>query len=221
MTMTCLAMITSVLGQVAEFSDEDLNAELKIYEIRKVWADKSIRVDNMDPNARVRSFAKAFCGMYQEYRPNEAMTDYLKKPGNYTYEEKHYVTEDDPRHGYIKCDMGFQFDYKTELCYWRRPNGHLLVGILMQVGHEGERSDAVLLFYDFDSQTQLMTPDMAIYQSVMNMVGKHTGDLYFRLPQEGKDIQASAVHWTETDDFVYDDFWLKWTGNAFVEEADQ
>ena len=219
--MACLAMITSVLGQVAGFSDEDLTAEKKIYEIRKVWAENPIRVDNMDSNARIRSFAKAFCGIYQEYRPNEAMTDYLKKPGNYTYEEKNYHTEDDPRHGFIKCDMGFQFDYKTEMCYWRRPNGHFLVGVLMQVAHEGEKCDAVLLFYDFDPQTQLMTPDLAIYQTVKDIVSKHVGNLYYRLPQEGKDIHSSAVYWSETDDFVYDDFWLKWTGNSFVEEADE
>lgn len=221
LTMVCMAILTTTWGQVDESFDTDLNAEQHIYEIQKVWADHPIQVENIDPNARIWSFAKAFCGMYQDYRPNRAMIDYLKKPGSYSFEEKHYATEDDPRHGFIKCDMGYQFDYLTALCYWRRPNGHQLVGVLMQVGHEGEKFDAVLLFYDFDPQTQLMSPDRSIYESVMTIVGKHKGDLYYRLPQEGKDISASTVYWTETDDFVYDSFWLKWTGNGFVEEADQ
>ena len=221
LAMTCLAIMTTSFGQVEASSERDLDPEQQIFEIRKVWADHPIRVENIDPNARIRSFAKAFCEMYQEYRPNEAMTDYLKKPGHYSLEEKHYLTEDDPRHGYIKCDMAWQFDYMTEMCYWRRPNGHQLVGVLMQVGHEGEKCDAVLLFYDFDPQTQLMSPDMDMYQSVMDIVGGHNGELFFRLPQEDKDIWASAVYWTEIDDFVYDNFWLRWTGNSFVEEEDK
>jgi len=217
LAMTCLAIMATSFGQVDESSERDANPEQCIFAIRDVWADRPIRVENIDPNARIWSFAKAFCSMYQEYRPNEAMTDYLKKPGNYSFEDKHYLTEDDPRHGYIKCDMAWQFDYMTEMCYWRRPNRHQLVGILMQVGHEGEKCDAVLLFYDFDPKTQLMSPDLAIYESVMAIVGKHTGDVFFSLPKEGKDIDVMTVYWSEIDDFVYDGFLLKWTGNSFVE----
>ena len=217
LAMTCLTIMTASFGQVDKFSERDENSEQHIFAIRDVWADHPIRVESIDPNARIRSFAKAFCSMYQEYRPNEAMVDYLKKPGKYTVEEKHYLIEDDPRHGYIKCDMAWQFDYMTEMCYWRRPNGHQLVGILMQMGHEGERSDAELLFYDFDPKTQLMSPDIAIYQSVMDIISKHFGQLYITLPQEGKDIDVMTVYWTEIDDFVYDGFLLKWMGNSFVE----
>ena len=79
--MTCLAIMTTTWGQVDASSERDTNSEQYIFAIRDVWADHSIRVENMDPNARIRSFAKAFCSMYQEYRPNEAMTDYLKNPG--------------------------------------------------------------------------------------------------------------------------------------------
>lgn len=221
LAMTCLAIMTTTWGQVDASSERDINPEQYIFAIRDVWADHPIQVENIDPNAHIHSFAKAFCSMYQEYRPNEAMTDYLKKPGKYTLEEKHYITEDDPRHGFIKCDMGWQFDYMTEICYWQRPNGHQLIGVLMQVGHEGEKCDAVLLFYDFDPKTQLMSPDIAIYQSVVGIVSKHIGNLFFRLPQEDKDIRVSAVYWTEIDDFVYDDFRLRWTGNVFVEEEDK
>ena len=215
--MACLAIMTTSFGQIDESSERDLNPEEQIYKIRKVWADHPIRVENLDSQARIRSFAKAFCSMYQEYRPNEAMVDYLKMPGEYTYEEKYYLIEDDPSHGYIKCDKGGQFDYMTEMCYWRRPNGHLLVGVLMQVGHEGEQCDAVLLFYDFDPKTQLMSPDLAIYESVIAIVSKHNGDAFFSLPNEGKDIDVMTVYWSEIDDFVYDGFLLKWTGNSFVE----
>ena len=108
LAMTCLAMITTAWGQVESYSDRDLEAEQYIFAIQKVWADNPIQVENIDPNARIRSFAKAFCSRYQDYRPNEAMMDYLKKPGDYSWEEKHYYSEDLPRNGYIKCDMGGQ-----------------------------------------------------------------------------------------------------------------
>ena len=201
--MTCLAMITTAWGQVESYSDRDLEAEQYIFAIQKVWADNPIQVEKIDPNARIRSFAKAFCSRYQDYRPNEAMMDYLKKPGDYSWEEKHYYSEDLPRNGYIKCDMGGQFDYLTEMCYWRRPNEHQLVGVLMQIGHEGEACE--------------MSPDTTIHQSVMKIVNNHPGSLFFELPKEGKDIDVTAVRWTMEDDFVYDEFMLKWNGNSFDE----
>ena len=91
LAMTCLAMITTAWGQVESNSDRDLEPEQYIFAIQKVWADNPIQVEKIDPNARIRSFAKAFCSRYQDYRPNEAMMDYLKKPGDYSWEEKHYV----------------------------------------------------------------------------------------------------------------------------------
>lgn len=212
--IACLTFVTAVWGQ-EDFQDKYLNAEQHLYEISNVWADNPIQVVDTFPNAKVRNFAKAFCAMYPKYRPNMAMSDYLKKPGFYTWEEKGYMTDDDPRNGYIACDMGGQFSYKTVVCYWRRPQGHLLVGVHMMIGHEGEKCDAVLLFYDYDPESNLMTPDTAVYQTVKDIMGKHEGSMYIKLPQEGKNIRVSAVRWTETDDFVFDEFELRWNGNSF------
>lgn len=217
LTMTCLAMITTAWGQVEKLSEKDTIATQRILEIREIWSDNPIQVENDFPNARIRNFAKAFASRYVQYRPNEAMMDYLKKPGDYSWKEKHYYSEDLPRNGYIKCDMGGQFDYLTEVCYWRRPNGHQLVGVLMQIGYEGEKCDAVILFYDFDPKTQVMSPDTTIHQTVMKIVNNHPGSLFFELPKEGKDINVTAVRWTMEDDFIYDHFLLKWNGNSFDE----
>lgn len=216
--LACFAMASTAWGQVEELSEKDTIAVQRILEIREIWADNPIQVENDFPNARIRNFAKAFAGNYLQYRPNVAMMDYLKKPGEYDWSKRNYYVEDDPRNGFIKCDIIGQFDYKTELCYWRRPNGHLLVGVLLQTTNEGERSTAVLMFYDFDSETQLMTPDKKVYQTVTNLMAKHQGNAYFHLPQEGKDIIVTTAYWSETDDdFVYDDFLLKWKDNSFVE----
>ena len=217
LAITSLAMITTAWGQVEALSEKDTIATQRILEIREIWSDNPIQVENDFPNALIRNFAKAFAGKYVQYRPNEAMMDYLKKPGDYSWEKKHYYSEDLPRNGYIKCDMGGQFDYLTEMCYWRRPNGHQLVGVLMQIGHEGEECDALILFYDFDPKTQVMSPDTTIHQTVMQIVNNHSGSLFFELPKEGKDIDVMAVRWTMEDDFIYDHFLLKWNGNSFDE----
>ena len=87
----------------------------------------------------------------------------------------------------------------------------------MQIGHEGEACDALILFYDFDPKTQVMSPDTTIHQSVMKIVNNHKGSFFFELPKEGKDIDVTAVRWTMEDDFVYDHFLLKWNGNSFDE----
>ena len=219
LVLTCMVMANTAWGQVEELSEKDMYAEQYIYEIRDNWVNTPLQVENLFPKAQIRNFAKAFCSQYQQYKPNVAMVDYLKKPGEYDWDEKHYYVEDDPRNGYIKSDLLGQFDFMTAMCYWRRANKHQLVGVLMQIGHEGERSDAVMLFYDYDPETQVMTPDTEVYQTVVNIVKKHRGDMFVRLPQEGKDIEVSTVVWSEEDDFIFDDFLLHWTGDSFVEKA--
>ena len=42
------------------------------------------------------------------------MTLYLKNPGHNKVEDDNYYMEDDPRNGFIKCNMPGQFDYLTE-----------------------------------------------------------------------------------------------------------
>ena len=86
---------------------------------------------------------------------------YLKNPANYNVQKDNYLMEDAPRNGYIRCNMPGQFDYLTELCYWKRANGHSLVGVLLQMGHEGEGTvtDYAMLFYDYNPSTRIMTPE--------------------------------------------------------------
>lgn len=198
------------------------NPEKEISAIEQQWATKTLKVTNANPKARIWDFAKAFCSQYQDYVPNAAMMDYLKNPKAYSPDTntKPYYVDDAPRNGYIKCDMLFQCDFMTELCYWRRTNGHSLVGVLMQVGHEGEGSqtDYSLLFYDFNPKTMTMTPDVKVYQKVEELIAKQKGTPSLRLPKEGKDITVVCVEWIGgDDDFRFFDVNLHWTGDTFSE----
>lgn len=214
-----LLCCTPIGAQETDWSEVFGRDTMFIKTIVSKWASNPIRVTAANQKARIHDFAKAFCSQYTGYSPNTGMVDYLKKPGKYTWEEKHYYVDDAPSNGYIKCDRGGQFDYMTEICYWRRPNGHSLVGVLMQMGFEGEGTvnKYALLFYDYDPNTRTMTPDMKVYNTVKSIVKTHRGTPNFRLPQEGKDIEVYSAEWvgTEDEDFFFDDFQLKWTGNGF------
>lgn len=216
-TVLMLFVTMLVWGQDNNESIDNDFPEKEVKTIERQWAGKSLQVIITGQKAGIHDFASAFCLQYPKYRPNACLTDYLKRPGDYSWEEKHYFVEDAPRNGFIKCDMGWQCDYTTEMCYWRRTNGHSLVGVLLQVGHEGEGSetDYALLFYDYDPSSRIMKPDMTIYRAVKELVRRHSGNLSFRLPNEEKDIRVVSVKWNAEDDFDFEEFFLKWTGNSF------
>ena len=176
--------------------------------IAKQWTANTIRVTSSHPKTPIHDYANALCSQFMDYSPCASMVDYLKKPGEYTWEEKHYLVDDVPRNGYIK---------------WRRPNGHALVAMLMQIGSEGEGVYTVnaLLFYDYDPKTRTLTPDLKIKQFVDNFFKKHkkAGTPCIYLPNENKDICVGYVKWDPEEDFLYENYLLKWTGNAFVEKV--
>lgn len=216
--ITMLLMLVSMAAWGQEFVVPDVEypeKELKV--IERKWADTPIKVEPAGTKAGIHDFAKAFCKKYQSYVPNLALVDYLKTPGEYSFNEKHYMVDDAPRNGYIKCDMGYQCDYMTEMCYWRLADGHSLVGVLMQVGHEGEgaETDYALLFYNYNPATKTMTPATSVCQTVKRLLTKHKGTSNLKLPREGKDIQVTYVEWNEEDDFTFDEVPLKWTGSSF------
>ena len=198
-------------------ADDYFHPEASLTGIAQQWQSHPLKVKVLYPKAQVRNLAMAFCRQFPQYKSNSCMADYLQHPGEVKWEERHYYVDEDVRHGYVKCDMGGQFDYMTNVCYWRRPNGHQLVGVLMQVGHEGERCSNLLLFYDYDPQTQLMTPDTTVFNAVQKVLRSHRESNFITLPKEGKDIEVTAVYWTEADDFVYDEYKLVWTNNGFRE----
>jgi hypothetical protein len=215
-----LLVSTNAWGQTFDpLSYEDPEGEL--YVIEKHFKETPLKVGNDFPKAMIHNFAKAFCSQYQKYAPNVAMTLYLKNPANYDRQKDEYYMEDAPRNGYIKCNMPGQFDYLTELCYWKRANGHSLVGVLMQVGHEGEGTitDYAMLFYDYNPSTRIMTPDMTMYQTVKRILYNQPGSANLSLPKEGKDIGVYYVEFVHTDtyDFKWQNTILKWQDDTFIE----
>jgi len=218
LSLLLLLVSTTAWGQEFDVTEYE-NPEATVKSIETSWAKTPLTVaktGNMN-----RNFAKAFCTQYPEYAPNAAMLIYLKNPEKYDCNNINYQIEDAPKNGYIKSDMMAQCDYITEICYWKRQNGHSLVGVLLQVGHEGEgtRTDYAMLFYDYNPSTGKMTPDTKIYQTVKKIVAKHRGCANFKLPKEGKDIGVSYIRFQHADDydFIWENCRLKWGNNTFKE----
>ncbi|MBR5687362.1 MAG: hypothetical protein IKX36_05335 [Prevotella sp.] len=221
---TISSIVVLLLCSVFSWAQDTVEQDTKAMSaIAKQWTGKTIRVTTSHPNAPIHDYANALCSQFMNYSPCAAMVDYLKKPGQYTWEEKHYIVDDAPRNGYIQCDMGGQCDYKAEVCYWRRPNGHALVAMLMQIGSEGEGVNTVnaLLFYDYNPKTRTLSPDLKIKQFFDSFLKKHknAGTPCIYLPKENKDISVGYVKWDPEEDFLYENYLLKWTGNAFTEKV--
>jgi hypothetical protein len=189
------------------------------------WADTPLQVTVTNPKAIARDFARAVCSQFIDYPPNKKMIAYLDNPAGYNYNKDGFLIDDAPANGFIKCDMAWQCDYNTEVCYWRRPNKHLLVGVLMQVGSEGEgvQTRHSLLFYDYNPKTRVMTPQPDIVEDVEHTIAFHRGTPNLQLPKEGKDIEALCVEWigSEDEDFRFDRVVLKWKNNTFKTGAER
>lgn len=186
--------------------------------VQERWSGQTLRVPPTAPGCLFRALAQAFCSAYTVYPPNVALLRHLSVPGAPLPDAHSYYVEEDTLHAYVRCDMGGQFEYLTALCHWPRACGRQLVAVLLQIGHEGECSDGLLLFYDYDPAARLLRPDTLLFNDVQRRLSRHEGSLVFRLQPEKRAVRVWAVTWNETDDFVYDAFLLRWDGHTFIEE---
>ena len=181
--------------------------------IRKVWKVNAIDVDPGDQTPGIEQFALAFCKEYPQFPLNRVMRDYLIKG---TYDKSQYEIVNDPNHGYIHCMWEVQTTPVTDVCFWNRSNGNKLVAAYMEDTHEsGEWYERLVAFYDFDPATNMMTPEPALTEMIMNRVKKY--DCYaVTLPRVGKDINVVGyIIDKEEDSADSKEMLLKWNGMTF------
>lgn len=213
-------LLLTALGacRPAATSPAVLDAAAPFQLIQERWSGQPLRVQPTAPACLFRDLAQAFCSAYTDYPPNVALLRHLSVPGAPLPDEHSYYVEEDTLLSFVRCDMGGQFEYLTALCHWPRARGHQLVAVLLQIGHEGECSDGLLLFYDYDPSTRLMRPDTLLFNDVQRLLRRHEGSLVFRLQPEKRAVRVWGVTWNETDDFLFDAFLLRWDGHTFTEE---
>ena len=180
------------------------------------WNKLPLTVYPTAEKANIQDFAKAFCRQYNKYLPNVIILKFVGDPKKFNQDAEHcFVTSDIPN-GFLRLGMANQYDQFTEMCYWKRPNGHSLVGTYMRHETEGDFSESAFMFYDYDPATKVMTPDMEVYGIVEKAVQEGNFDDYIlRLPQKGKDIELSMYKDNGDGGCEPTEWMLKWTGNSF------
>lgn len=182
--------------------------------IRKTWAKGPFDLDKGDIDPDIETFAFAICKKFPTCKTNKAMMDYLMDPKGYNNEE--YKIESSPRNGYIHCMRQVQTTPITDVCFWNRKNGNKLVAAYMEDTHEsGEWAERLVVFYDYDPATDVMTPEPALTKMIENRI-KSFDTYAVVLPKEGKDIKVIGyVIDEENDSADAVNLQLKWDGNTF------
>lgn len=198
-----------------------------IVSIRKTWTSKTISVNAGKKTPDIKQLALAFCKAYPQCETNKAMMHFLTSPnaaikesyeiasnganGNFTYH-----IDSNPRNGYIRCIAMVETAPLTIACLWNRNNGHKLFAASMENTHENMAYDErLVVFYDYDSTTDVMTPDAAL----TNMIEKRVKGYDFYsviLPEQGKDIEVWAFTTDkDSDTSESKEMKLKWNGMNF------
>ena len=216
-----------VVKESAEAQDESESADTDeyvvkgLYDVTSNWKQTPVTVSPKGAKANIQDFARAFCSQYDGYEPNEKILKYFAAPKTYDEIEECYRVESDIPNGYIRCFLLTEVPRITQMCYWNRQNGHSLVGVFMQNGSENAKSENVIMFYDYDPNTRIMTPDLNVCKVVEKVALDNAFDEYIlELPQKGKDIVVNLYTDNGEDGSDVTEKTLKWTGDTFTLVAD-
>lgn len=207
--------------------DEVEMPERGIDAIRKVWAEKTLKVEAKGA-VGIKAMALAFCKAYPQCETNQDLRDFLSSPN--ADKEEHVEAKDFPAtgemsyqiynkasNGYIRCMLYSETNRYTYACYWNRKNGHKLFASFMVECWEHEDMDQCLVvFYDYDPATGEMKPEPALTKMIEERVKSDDYLCYYiTLPEEGKDIEVIAVI-SDEPEASSDEMWmLKWNGQSF------
>ena len=198
-----------------------------IVSIRKTWTSKTISVNAGKKTPDIKQLALAFCKTYPQCETNKAMMACLISPNaalkesyeiasNGTKGNFSYHIDCKPRNGYIRCIATVETAPLTIACLWNRNNGHKLFAANMENTHENMAYDErLVVFYDYDSTTDVMTPDAALTDMIEKRVKGY--DFYsVILPEQGKDIEVWAFTIDkDSDTSESKEMKLKWNGMNF------
>lgn len=187
-----------------------------INQIRKEWKTKKIDVGSGDGPLGIMQLAFAFCGEFKDYKPNAALYEYLTQPQNYNEEKTGCHVNLEERNGYVTCRAMSQFDWNTDCCYWNRKNGHKLLAVWLTEGHENVEDDAKLvLFYDYDPETDMLTPEPQLTDLVEKNVASFA-NYSVVLPDKGKNIEVMTFTENDMDSYDTTSFQMIWDGQTFT-----
>lgn len=155
------------------------------------WANKTIKVANGGQAPSIITLTKAFNSVWPTY----VVEGILKQAANPNFKEakdEEYggSTVVDRSNGYLCEDAGYSDSESMEACVWKRDNGHRLFAI--QVSSSCDPDFSVICFYDYNPDTQTLTPEPSPVDTYKPKEGR---DYWFKLPRQGKDfIITEMIH---------------------------
>lgn len=199
-----------------QIQKEDLHSPA-LDEIRSVWKKKPLSGVAVDGKTDIVRFASVFCNAFPNFSANQAFLDYLKDPD--AEYDKFRNVDIQKQNGYIFCNCRAVVGCDLMTCYWNCDNGHKLVAFdMVEEEDEPEIYDQLLLFYDYDPDTDQMNPAPALVETIEKAMAKY--DFYeVGLPDEGKDIHITGEDRVNGE---YHNYIYRWNGNGFdLEKTDK
>lgn len=152
---------------------------MKADQVKANWQSRSIKVAMAKPN--IVQLMKAFQQTWPTYSGGELMK-FAQLKAKYDNNDKIV----DLANGFVlysEDDPDSESDEILQACVWNRSNGHRLFAVNL---HAFTNEIDVLCFYDFNPQTQTLTPE----KSLSNLFKpSFTGYRYrVELPQKGKNL---------------------------------
>ena len=194
----------------------------QIVAIRNAWASKPLTVVACDGTTDLERCAVAFCKEYSIFTPNKVLYDYFKSPELIRKDEEklgfEYSVENQKEDGYILCRAAVQCSWDTDCRCWKRDNGHSLVAFWMADYYEDGGGEDLLVFYDFDPETDTMTPDLEINKKVENITSQYNGGCYVRLDDQA----INCVLLDKEEEYLDSHYYLiRWDGNDISLEKEE
>lgn len=109
--------------------------------------------------------------------------------GRDTYNDGHIVVHNKPKYGFVSVSWYGQVERHEFMnaCYWKRSNGHRLLGIYFG-GTDKYPNTHFVCFYDYDTNKHTLTPEPQIIDGFRTTEDR---EFYYNLPEEGKELQIT------------------------------
>ena len=109
--------------------------------------------------------------------------------GRDTYNDDQIVVRNKPKNGFVEVNWWGEAERHEFMraCYWKRSNGHRLLGIYFG-GTDSDPNIHFVCFYDYDMKRHTLTPEPQIIDGFRTTEDRK---FYYDLPEEGKNLRIS------------------------------
>ena len=133
---------------------------------------------------------------------------YAENNINSVKEEEEGTFELDRKNGYIRYfSEGGDCGLEVQCCYWKRPDGTLLVGFYYRLQEADGPYDAFLYFYNYNAAKHCLD----YLEPPLDTTLQGDGPLQVKLPRYGKDIQYRFGRYEDGGSWTI----LKWANGRF------